>query len=251
MEHNRIDRLSQALANSSLRSRRGILAVLGVAMLGGFAGVDTETASAKKSRHHAKHKSRRTAKPHRHNTHSSLYAARSSKPDSVCEDYAPGDPCQEAICIDELTIQPACTCNEYGHCNCPAAAACPSHLACQKGACLTSCVSHSDCVKGTSCDAAGKCTVESKPTSCDCANLNFCSGHGSCTPECTCICDEGWFGAACDAQPKLQCSDHSACQECAADVFGGCVFCGTTVDGATGVCVTSDQCLIPQDGCKQ
>lgn len=252
MDHNLFDRLSQTLANSSLRSRRSILATLGVVVLGALAGVDPDAASARrKSRNHTRHKPRHAAKPGQHHARGSLRAAGRKKPDSRCESTTNGAPCQESFCIDEITLQPACTCDGEGQCNCPSAAACPNHLGCQKGACLTSCVDETDCAKGATCDADGQCTAASDDPTCDCANLNFCSGNGSCTPECTCVCDEGWFGAACDAQPTLQCSDHVTCQECADDVFNGCVFCSATVAGASGVCVTSDQCLVPQDGCQK
>jgi hypothetical protein len=248
MDHNRFDRLSQTLANTSLRSRRSILAALGVVVLGTIAGVDPEVASARhKSRRHTRHKSRHAANPGRRHARGLLRAAGRTL-DSSCEASAAGGPYHEPVCIDETTLQPACTCDGEGQWNCPAAAACPSQLACQKGSCLTQCIDDTDCAKGNICFPDGRCTV---PPSCDCANLNFCGGHGSCTQECTCVCDEGWFGAECDAQPTLQCSDRVTCQECGDDVFNGCVFCSTTVAGASGVCVTSDQCLVPQDGCKK
>ena len=57
MNHNRLDRLSQTLADTSLQSRRGVLAALGIAVLGALAGVDTDAASAKrKTRHESKPK---------------------------------------------------------------------------------------------------------------------------------------------------------------------------------------------------
>ena len=56
MNHNRFDRLSQTLDDTNLQSRRGILAALGIAVLGALAGVDTNAASAKR-------KTRRESKP--------------------------------------------------------------------------------------------------------------------------------------------------------------------------------------------
>jgi hypothetical protein len=249
MDDNRFDRLSQTLAHTSLRSRRSILATLGAALVGALTSVDSEAASAKKSRHHTRHKGRHADKPRRHGGRGPLRATRSRKPDSRCEPLEAGAACEEAFCIDEITFQPACACDGDGQCNCPPAVTCPHHLACQKGACLSSCAVETDCAKGATCDTDGKCTDPRDLPHCDCANLNFCSGHGSCTPECTCVCDAGWLGAACDARPTVRCSDHVTCQECSDDVYNGCVFCRDTLAGASGVCVTSDQCLIPQDGC--
>lgn len=248
MDDNGFDRLSQSLAGTSRRSRRGVLTALGIALLGALAGVTTDDASARrKSRHHARHKTRHATKQ-RHGARR-LHAARSNKPDSRCEAFETGAPCSEAFCIDEYTFQPACTCDGDGQCKCPDAATCPHHLACQKGACLTSCAVETDCAKGATCDADGNCIDPRDGPQCDCANLNYCSGHGSCAPECSCECDEGWFGAACDAQPTLQCGDHLTCQECVDDHLNGCTYCSYAMDGATGVCVTSDQCLIPLDSC--
>jgi hypothetical protein len=52
MNHNRIDRLSQTLDDTNLQSRRGVLAALGIAVLGALAGVDTNAASAKRKTGH-------------------------------------------------------------------------------------------------------------------------------------------------------------------------------------------------------
>jgi hypothetical protein len=119
---------------------------------------------------------------------------------------------------------------------------------------LTSCDNNDDCGVGT-CKADGTCTVAGPGPSCDCSNLNYCSGisNGTCTPECTCVCHEGWTGAQCDTPDRhgSVCSEHVTCEECASDTFGGCVYCEAAIGGATGVCVTSDQCLVPQDGCGE
>jgi hypothetical protein len=123
---------------------------------------------------------------------------------------------------------------------------------CRQGACLTRCVDDFDCANGTSCESDGNCTVPPPGPSCDCANLDYCSGNGSsCTPECTCVCKEGWTGATCDTPAnRVTCSDHLTCEECTSDTINGCAFCSFTVDGANDVCVTSDQCLNPRDGCQ-
>jgi hypothetical protein len=63
MNHNRIDRLSQTLDDTNLQSRRGVLAALGIAVLGALAGVDTNAASAKrKMRRESKPKTRQQGK---------------------------------------------------------------------------------------------------------------------------------------------------------------------------------------------
>lgn len=253
MNHDRFDRLSQTLADTSLHSRRGVLAALAIAVLGTLVGVDSDAAGAKpKSRRHAKRKSRHESSPRQQDAQGRLHPTSSRlqpKPSTRCKFSRAGVPCQEAICTGETTLRPACACTKRGRCECPDEAACTNHLVCQNGACLTKCGDDLDCAKGTTCDADGSCTVALPGPSCNCSNLNYCSGNGNCTPECTCVCNEGWTGAACDELPPVNCSDHLTCAECTNDTRNGCVFCSTSVDGATGVCVTSDQCLLPQDGC--
>lgn len=90
--------------------------------------------------------------------------------------------------------------------------------------------------------------VGDAPT-CDCSNLNFCSSNGICTPVCTCDCDDPYTGADCSQLPTPTCADFTDCTECNNQPTLGCVFCDVTSGGATDVCVTSDQCLVPQDGC--
>jgi hypothetical protein len=248
MNHNRFDRLSQNVADPSLHSRRGVLAALGIAVLGALAGVDIDAASAThKSRRSTKRKTRHEAKPRRKDARGRLRATTLASDDIRCEPFTT---CQEAACIDETTFRPACTCAKRGSCECPDAVACANHLVCQKGACLITCVDDLDCAKGATCDADGHCTVPPIGPSCDCSNLNSCSGNGSCTPECTCVCHEGWAGAACNELPNpVTCSDHLTCAACSTDTVNGCTFCSTTLDGATDVCVTADQCLVARDGC--
>jgi hypothetical protein len=224
-------------ASGIVNTMRNVGQVLGIAVLGALAGVDPDAATAQR-------KSRRRAKRSRQTR---------PEPDGRCEFSSPGDPCQDAACIDETTLRPACSCDEQGQCICPDAAACPNHLLCvrEKGVCLTECRDDFDCAKGTICEADGRCTVQTSGPSCDCANLDYCNGNGSCTLECTCVCYEGWTGATCGETPNdAKCSDHLTCLACNSDIADGCVFCSSTIGGANDVCVTADECLIPQDGCK-
>ena len=248
MNQNRFDRLSQTLADPRFQSRRGVLAALGITVLGALAGVEPDAASAKgKSRRRTKRKTRHEAKPRQDATRDRLRASTTTRDGIRCKRFTT---CQEATCIDETTFRPACTCSKRGSCECPEAVACANNLVCHQGACLTKCVDDLDCANGTTCEAEGSCTVPPIGPSCDCSNLNYCSGNGSCTLECMCVCDEGWTGAACNELPPVSCSDHLTCEECTNDSYGGCVFCEAAIGGATGVCVTSDQCLVPQDGCQ-
>jgi hypothetical protein len=256
MDHNRVDHLSYMLADTRLTSRRGVLAALGIVVLGAIAGVEVKPAHAKrksrqqtdrKSRHHTKHKSRHASKAGQHGTQVRLDATRSKpspKPivDSRCQFPKEGEPCQEAICTSETTLSPACACDEQGQCVCPDPVECANHLTCEKdkAACLTDCAADADCANGYHCED-GTCTN----LSCDCSNLDFCNGNGRCTSICTCVCDVGWSGAACSELPEGTCSDHLTCEECEQDTLHTCVFCASTQDGATGVCVPSNVCLIP------
>jgi hypothetical protein len=258
MNHDRFDRLSQTLGDTTLQSRRGILATLGIAVLGALAGVDSDAASAKgKSRRHTKGKKHHASKPRHKDTPGRLRASSSKRqrkpePDSRCAFSRAGDPCQQAACVDETTLQPACSCEEQGQCICPTAVACPNHLVClkEKGVCLTECRDDFDCATGATCEADGRCTVPPSGLSCDCANLNYCNRNGSCMSDCTCVCDDGWTGAGCETPAYVPtCSDFVTCGECTAHYELGCIFCSATADGATGVCVQSDQCVISQDRC--
>jgi len=125
MNQNRFDRMSQTLADTRIQSRRGVIAALGIAVLGALAGVDADAASAKgTSRRHTKRKKHHASKPRQNDARGQLRASSSRRqpkpePDSRCEFSRTGDPCQEAACIDETTLQPACTCDEQGQCICP------------------------------------------------------------------------------------------------------------------------------------
>src|SRR5215212_523921 len=94
----------------------------------------------------------------------------------------------------------------------PCATVCPAHSTCQQGVC-----------RGRSCSP-------DKTISCDCSNLNWCSGHGCCTDTCFCRCDAGWFGAACDEQPIRSCSDNTTCGTCLEQRSEGCTWCLDTSD---------------------
>ena len=251
MNQNRFDRLSQTLADTSLHSRRGILAAVGITVLGALAGVDTDAASAgRKSRRSTKRKTRHGAKARQNATRNQHRSPTLASDKIRCEPFTT---CQEAACIDETMLRPACTCSRRGSCECPDDVVCANHLVCQreKGVCLTECRDDFDCAKGATCGADGRCTVATPGPSCDCANLNFCRGNGSCTPDCTCVCDEGWTGASCDTPVNAStCSDHLTCDECMNDTADDCHFCSTTV-GGPAVCVNVDFCVILQDGCGE
>src|SRR5688500_11963587 len=80
MDLNRFDRVSQSLADTSLKSRRGVFAALGVAVLGVLAGVDADAASAKrKSRRHTKRKRGHESKPNNRDGSARPHAAKRKK----------------------------------------------------------------------------------------------------------------------------------------------------------------------------
>lgn len=199
--------------------------------------------------------------------------------DGQCERYASGTECQAATCMGETMLQPACTCDGQGSCDCPGPITCPNDLMCRSGACLTTCGDDDDCgsdrwcnggncqttqAPGTACAAAtpqqcqsgfcpaGVCLGRQCPSNgvtCDCSNLNHCSGNGCCTETCSCLCDEGWSGAACTDEPLIRCDAYPTCGECQAHISQGCTWCSGTVDGAVDVCTTVDVCLAPVEMC--
>jgi hypothetical protein len=170
-----------------------------------------------------------------------------------CERYASGTECQAAVCTSKTTLQPACTCDGQGGCDCPGPITCPKNLGCHNGACLTSCRTNDDCANDNVCNAAiGQC---GPLFTCDCSNFNACNGHGLCTEACTCRCDEGWSGIACDIPTislrQLGCSDYTTCGECNAHAIDSCTWCSLTLDGSggSGVCTISENCATEEYVC--
>jgi hypothetical protein len=80
MDLNRFDCVSESLADTSLKSRRGVFAALGVAVLGVLAGVDADATSAKrKLRRHTKRKSGHESKPNNRDGSARPHAAKRRK----------------------------------------------------------------------------------------------------------------------------------------------------------------------------
>ena len=102
------------------------------------------------------------------------------------------------------------------------------------------------CMTGVTCQQG---TCQTPTPTCDCSNLGFCNGHGTCTAQCICQCDEPYTGVACTDLPPTACSGFATCSECQNNAAAGCVFCGLTFDGATNVCTTAAACLSPQVAC--
>jgi hypothetical protein len=166
-----------------------------------------------------------------------------------CEQYASGTTCQAAICADETTLQPACTCDGQGSCSCPGPLTCANHVQCRSGACLNECGNDQDCAAGYICSNHA-CVIKTTTPGCDCSNLNFCSGHGVCTAKCICKCTDGYSGEKCSVPPVVSCSDFAGCADCQAQAPAGCVFCALTTDFVSGgVCTTPRQCLSAQIVC--
>jgi hypothetical protein len=250
MDHSRFDRLSQTLATTSHLSRRGVLAALGVALLGTVAGVDPEAASAKgRSRKQSKGKRRHHATSRQHGTRGQLTASGIASSESDCRSSGAGATCQAATCVNETTMHPACTCDAKGRCKCPQDydVVCANHLTCRNGACLTGCLDHDDCSEGFTCNPQGQCVIE---FICDCSNHNNCSGHGICTETCTCRCDDGWSGASCSDQPAKSCGDYTSCDTCATHLLEGCTWCLETLDGEADVCTRGELCVAPLEVCS-
>src|SRR5439155_16474657 len=110
---------------------------------------------------------------------------------------------------------------------------------------------HTPVANGTPCNG-GNGTCQNgmcSSVTCDCSNLNYCSGHGTCTPLCICACEPGWSGVACTDQAPVDCSQLTACSTCQDQAAAGCVWCAQTLGGASGVCTSADQCLSPQVAC--
>ncbi len=147
--------------------------------------------------------------------------------DGRCERYASGTVCQAAVCTSETTLQPACTCDGQRGCSCPSAITCPSNQDCRNGAC-----------------------EPTKTPTCDCSNLNYCNGHGTCTAQCICACADGYSGVACSVPPVGVCSDHVECADCQNQASAGCVWCGQTYGGASNVCTDAEQCFSPTVACS-
>jgi hypothetical protein len=252
MNTHRFDRLSQSLAETSRHSRRGILAALGITVLGALAGVDPDAARATRpSRRHTKRTKHHASTPRRKDARGQLHAAlrRKPEPDGRCAFSTAGDACQEAACSDETTLQPACRCDEQGQCTCPDPVTCPNTLVClrEKAVCLSECRGDFDCANGRVCQQDGKCEVR---FGCDCGNLNGCSGHGVCSEACTCVCDDPWTGITCSDGPVLSCDSYATCGECNAHLAEGCPWClDGLADGRSGVCVPADECFV-QGACR-
>lgn len=173
---------------------------------------------------------------------------------SICNETTPQQ-CASGFCVGGDCCESACTApHATGTC---AGGACT--LTCNTGftACNGNCVDTqtdtNNCGRcGHACGTdetcqQGACTTAT-PT-CNCSNLNFCSGHGTCTAQCICSCDPGWSGTDCNAMPPTDCSAFVTCSECQNHAAAGCVYCAATFDNVTNVCVTALQCLNAQITC--
>src|SRR5262249_28526621 len=87
-------------------------------------------------------------------------------------------------------------CGSCGH-------VCPPGTTCQQGSCIGFCPA----------GPAG-----------DCSHFNSCSGHGCCTSQSSCNCDEPWSGAGCTDRPTIDCSTLTTCAECLLNAASGCVY---------------------------
>ncbi|MCC6791426.1 MAG: hypothetical protein IT336_07075 [Thermomicrobiales bacterium] len=113
--------------------------------------------------------------------------------------------------------------------------------------CETQLGTTTDCAGcGDACPAGFQCFNGTCSLACgyDCANFNHCSGHGVCTPDCTCLCDPPWTGISCSDLPVKTCPDYVTCGECMNHRIDGCVWCAVTGDGTPGdVCTAVDNCV--------
>lgn len=142
---------------------------------------------------------------------------------------------------------------QNGTCACPTGT-CGTDCAqtvCRDGSCKqgggASCAQDADCCshacffkEGT--QTTGTCVPE---WDCLCSNFNFCSGHGTCTDACTCLCDPPYTGVDCSDLPVATCADYTTCTDCMDHGTDGCVFCSATLSGdgaGAGVCTTVDNC---------
>jgi hypothetical protein len=116
------------------------------------------------------------------------------------------------------------------------------------------CRQDADCAGDETC-REGRCVAVDRELTpdilpgCDCANLNFCSGHGTCTSACSCECDGDFFGATCSDLPPVDCAGLATCTDCQAHLSDGCTFCGLTTDLSTGVCSVVSECIIAVEVC--